>query len=192
MVSPRGPAQAASPAAANSLEGLIALGMGEFVKRYLLIFVLVFVGVVSTVFTVSALRAMSQLAQGQFVSEADASAADLRVEIDHLLLRLKDAANYVTSDASLLQLAKVQNKVNGSRYVTDLGYITPGDRQRHSLMKPQDAAPRDIAQIRDLATITRQQPGYASVIDPDRYNSLFHDAPPRRTGPDPEHAAHHG
>jgi signal transduction histidine kinase/CheY-like chemotaxis protein len=152
--------------------------MGDFIKRYLLIVVLAFIGVISIVFTVSALRSMNQLAHGQFVSQADADAADVRIEIDHLMLRVKDAANYVSAGEGDMQLAKMRNNVNGSRYVTDIGYISTADLQNRSLMTPALLRARNAAQVRELAAIAQLQPGYTVVIDPDHFPDLFDHTPP--------------
>jgi hypothetical protein len=95
--------------------------------------VLAFVGLASALFITSALHGMNQLARVEFLSQAASDAAGLQIEIDHLLIRVKDAANYVNSGAGNQQLEKVRNPVNGSRYVTDLGYLATQDGQRHSL-----------------------------------------------------------
>ena len=134
---------------ANSLEGLIAMGMGDFVKRYLLLFVLAFVGTVSAVFTISALHAMNQLAQVEFRSQAASHAANMTIQIERLILRVKDAANYINSDMGAVQLTKVRNSVNGSDYVTDIGYLGTADNQRHSLQTsaPLAAAPEEVRRL---------------------------------------------
>lgn len=157
----------------GAIKKLHASGMGDFVKRYLLGFVLAFVGLASVLFIASALHGMNQLARVEFFSQADSDAAGLQIEVDHLLLRVKDAANYVNSGVGDLQLEKVRNPVNGSRYVTDLGYLATRDGQRHSLAGNTDSTPARAGEVARLAAIAHTQPGYAFVVDTNDYPGLF-------------------
>jgi hypothetical protein len=90
----------AAPSSAG-YDGIALKGgpMSILLKRHLMAIVLGFVGLLAVIFTLSALETMDRLGHAQFVSQTEAHETALRTQIDHLVIRLKDTANYVNSNA---------------------------------------------------------------------------------------------
>jgi hypothetical protein len=134
--------------------------------------VLAFVGLASALFITSALHGMNQLARVEFLSQAASDAAGLQIEIDHLLIRVKDAANYVNSGAGNQQLEGAQS---GQRLALCHRPRLSGHTGRPAPFAGGDAdsTPARAGEVARLAAIAHGQPGYAFVADTDDYPGLF-------------------
>jgi hypothetical protein len=159
-------------AAPSSAEGRHALRWPHAhpFKRYLLAIVLAFVGLLAALFITSALHGMNQLARAEFVSQAASDAAGLRIEIDHLLIRVKDAANYVNSNAPDLAAQKLTGALNGSRYVPDEAIWRHDGCAIRAWGRRQHRRPR---RDRQPGAIAAGQAGYALWWPIPTYPALF-------------------
>jgi len=169
------PGRAASPLfAATDDTSRTGGSMRTFFKRHLMAIVLGFVGLLSVIFTLSALETMDRLGHAQFVSQTEAHETALRTQIDHLVIRLKDTANYINGNAPDLAAKKLSGALNGSPYVQDEGYLGTDDHLRHSGMGRNAApSPQAAAEIDSLRALTQARPAYVHVVATKAYPALF-------------------
>jgi hypothetical protein len=117
---------------------------------------------------------MDRLGHAQFVSQTEAHETALRTQIDHLVIRLKDTANYVNSNAPDLAAQKLTGALNGSPYVQDEGYLGADDHLRHSGMgRNALPSPQAAAEIDSLRALTQARPAYVHVVAAKAYPALF-------------------
>ncbi|WP_068079935.1 hybrid sensor histidine kinase/response regulator [Novosphingobium rosa] len=148
--------------------------MSIFFKRHLMAIVLGFVGLLAVIFTASALTGMNRLGRAQFQAQAQAHETELRTQIDHLVVRLKDAANYVDAGVETYPAPKLSGSLTGTPYVLDQGYLAVADHLRHSGMN-HGAAPSEQAtgEIEHLRAMTQATPSFVHAVAAKQFPALF-------------------
>ncbi|WP_206239689.1 hybrid sensor histidine kinase/response regulator [Novosphingobium terrae] len=148
--------------------------MSTLFKRHLMAIVLGFVGLLAVIFTASALTGMNRLGRAQFLAQAQAHETELGTQIDHLALRLKDAANYVNADVATYPAQKVSGNLTGTPYVLDQGFLAVADHLRHSGMghgvQPSEQTAGEIDHLRAMAQAT---PSFVHVVAAKQFPALF-------------------
>jgi len=162
MVTPQ--TDQAQTALANGERDYLALVQPNFVIRHLQRIVLALVSLVMCVLLISSGFALKDLVLRQFQSEAHGIGTNAKFEVNKAIIRVKDAANFINSDAAIMVAAKVSGSVRKSSYITDIGYIQASDAQSVWLLRGGGGKQGEAAQAQLKKLMDRLEPKRGSVV----------------------------